>query len=123
MNYFKLLDDTVCLRGGRFLVSAWQSFSFGNKNHIMDLTHGSCGTACKSFSFLARRLQDVGTVINVDDLTKRCKIFYSPFQLQITASVQERALHAILALLLWPTRLAAAVCEQTMLFVTERGLN
>ena len=89
----------------------------------MDLTHGSCGTACKSFSFLARRLQDVGTVINVDDLTKRCKIFYSPFQLQITASVQERALHAILALLLWPTRLAAAVCEQTMLFVTERGLN
>ena len=45
------------------------------------------------------------------------------FQLQITASVHERPLRTTLALLLWPTWLAAAILESTLLFVTERGFS
>ena len=46
-------------------------------------------------------------------------VILSSFQLQITASVRERPLRATLALLLWPTWLAAGVYEPTLLFVTE----
>ena len=44
-------------------------------------------------------------------------IHLSPFQLQIAASVRERAL------LLWLMWLAATVRESPLLFVTERGYN
>ena len=50
-------------------------------------------------------------------------LIYSPFQLQVTASVRERQLRATWALLLWPTWLAAAVREPMLLFVTERGFT
>ena len=46
---------------------------------------------------------------------------YSPFQLQITASVRERPLRATLVLLLTPTWLVAAVHRSMLWLVTEMG--
>ena len=49
-------------------------------------------------------------------------IYFSPFQLQSTASVPERLLRATWVLLLWLMWLVAAVREST-LFVTEMVLG
>ena len=48
-------------------------------------------------------------------------VYISSFQLQIIESVRDRPLQATWALLLWPTWVAAADREPTLLFVAERN--
>ena len=57
----------------------------------------------------------------IPELDRQKNAYISPFQLQITASVRDRPLRATWALLLWPTWVAAADCEPTLIFVIERG--
>ena len=63
--------------------------------------------------------------VNYSSLESTLIFMISPFRLQRTSMVRELLLRATWtwALLLWPTRLAAAVHEPTMLYVIERGFN
>ena len=109
------------------------------KDYLLRYAHARQGRAsiplkaCARFRLkgtLSRWWQEMRVISSIDPCVLIClmarkqhpSFLKSPFQLKITASVRERPLRATCAIIGASTLPAPAVCEQKLLFVTERGL-
>ena len=111
-----------CLFHQDMHLEKWKS-KFVDVNQFNKSKAWECLSFLKWGSFFIGEFWGYGPWFDLKCMKPLLKPLNGPFQLQITASVRERPLLATWALFLWSTWLAAAVCEPTLLFLAERGLN